>query len=138
MDNSKIEVIKAPGYLELFEYGSKFFNNLVATYECPCVENLKENYWVEMYDTITKYNDRHNTPVSNVKIREAINQVTREEKSRAAGDSDIQQTERPPRKCFICVSVDHLINKFQKPSKDNSKQRKNVSSNERGNCASQT
>ena len=39
---------------------------------------LKGNYRGVMYDTITKYNDHNHTPLSNVNIREAINQVMRE------------------------------------------------------------
>ena len=43
-------------------------------------------------------------------------------KARAAGDSDIQQAERTPRKYFKCGSVDHIIAKYPKPPKDNEKQ----------------
>ena len=82
-DNSKIEVIKDPGYSKLFECGKKFFNNLDATYERACMANAKEKYRSEMYDTITKYNDQHHTPLSNVNIIEAIDQVTREKQSEA-------------------------------------------------------
>ena len=35
----------------------------------------------EMYDNITKYNDKHNTPLSNVNIGEGIDQVMREEET---------------------------------------------------------
>ena len=52
-------------------------------------------------------------------------------------DSDRQQTERPPRKCFICEYVDHLIVKCLKPPKDNNKQQKKVRFIERVNCISQ-
>ena len=34
-----------------------------------------------MYDTITKYNGQHHTPLPNVDIREVINQVTRKEEA---------------------------------------------------------
>ena len=34
-----------------------------------------------MYDTITKYNEQHHTPLSNVNIIEAIDQVMREEEA---------------------------------------------------------
>ena len=43
------------------------------------MENAKEKYWGEMYDTMTKYNDQHHTPLSKVNIIEAIYQVMREE-----------------------------------------------------------
>ena len=41
------------------------------------------------------------------------------EKSRTDGDSDRQQTERTPCKCFRCGYVDHLIPKFPKSPKYN-------------------
>ena len=53
-DNSKIEVIKAPGYFKLFKCGKKFFNNMYTTYKCACMENDKGGYWGGMYETITK------------------------------------------------------------------------------------
>ena len=68
-DNYKIEVIKAPGCFKLFKCGKKFFDNLDVTYERACMANEKENYWEKMYDTITKYNNKRYTPLSNVKIR---------------------------------------------------------------------
>ena len=34
--------------------------------------NLKDKYYTDMFNTLTYYNDRNNTPSSNVKIREAI------------------------------------------------------------------
>ena len=37
----------------------------------------------EIYDTITNYNDRNNTPLSKAKIREAIDQVILEDKVEA-------------------------------------------------------
>ena len=43
------------------------------------------------------------------------------EKARAAGDLDNRQTERTPRKCFRCISKDHLIENFPKPQKENEK-----------------
>ena len=50
---------------------------------------------------------------------------------------DRQQSERTPRKCFRCGSIDNLIAKCPKPHKDNKKQLKTVCFNERGICASQ-
>ena len=47
------------------------------------MENAKENYWLEMYDTITNYNGQNNKPLTNTKIGEAINQVTLEDRSGA-------------------------------------------------------
>ena len=58
-------------------------------------------------------------------------------KTRAAGDPEIQRTERTPRKCFRCGSLYHLIAKCPKPPKDNEKRRNQVSFDERGNHALQ-
>ena len=71
-DHSKTGLIKAIGCRKLFECSRKFFENLYATYPRACMENAKGKYLGEMYDNITKYNDKHNTPLSNVNIRSAI------------------------------------------------------------------
>ena len=55
------------------------------------------------------------------------------EKYRAAVDSDKQQTELKPNKCFRCGSEDDLIYKFPKPPKDNEKRINQVCFSERGN-----
>ena len=52
-------------------------------YEHVCMENAKGNYWSEMYDNITNYNECNNKPLSNEKIREAIDQVILEDKTEA-------------------------------------------------------
>ena len=46
---------------------------------------------------------------------------------------DNRQTERTSRKCFRCGSEDHLIKKCPNQPKDNTKQRKQVRFNEKGN-----
>ena len=43
--------------------------------------------------------------------------------------------ERPHRKCFRCVSEDHMIARCTKPSKDNKNRRNQVRFNEKGNLA---
>ena len=45
--------------------------------------NVKDKYWTEMYNTITNYNDRNHTPLSNVKIAEAIDKIILEEQAEA-------------------------------------------------------
>ena len=45
------------------------------------MENVKDNYWTEIYDTITNYNERNHTPLSNANIREAIDKVILEEQA---------------------------------------------------------
>ena len=56
-------------------------------------------------------------------------------KSRAIDVSSNRNSERLPRKCFRCVSEDHMIAKCPKPPKDNKKRRRQVRFNEKGNCA---
>ena len=46
---------------------------------------------------------------------------------------DNRQTERTPRKCFICGSEDHMIAKFPNPPKNNENWRNKVRFNEKGN-----
>ena len=58
-------------------------------------------------------------------------------KFHAAGDTDRQQTERPPQECFRYGYVDHLIAKQPKPPKYNGEQRNTVRFNEMGNRAPQ-
>ena len=55
--------------------------NLDATYKRACMANAKEKCWLEMYDTITNYNDRKNTPLSNAGNIKAIGQVIIEEEA---------------------------------------------------------
>ena len=43
------------------------------------METLRDKYRTEMYKTLTDYNDRNNTILSNAKIREAIRKVIEEE-----------------------------------------------------------
>ena len=45
------------------------------------MENTKDKYWTEMYDTITNYNCQNNTPLYNSNIREAIDKVIRKEQT---------------------------------------------------------
>ena len=58
--------------------------------------------------------------LTNIQIKK---KKTRKEKvkARAAADSDRQQAGCTPHKCFICGSVDHLIDKYLKTPKENKK-----------------
>ena len=56
-------------------------------------------------------------------------------KARAVGISSNRNSDRPSRKCYRCVSEDHMIAKFPKPPKDSDKRRKSVRFNEKGNPA---
>ena len=56
-----------------------------------------------MYDTITKYNGQNHTTLSNVKIREAINKVMKEEQEES--NNVMVDTFRPQRN-----KSDNIIN----------------------------
>ena len=57
------------------------------------------------------------------------------DKARAVDVSSNRNSERPPCKCFRCVSEYHMIAKCPKPPKYNQKRRKQVRFNEKGNRA---
>ena len=94
-DNSDINV---PIYFKLFECGKKFLNNLDATYEQAgmetsqeiwdmaklsygraCMLYKKENYYTELSNTKTNFNENTDMPLSNVHISEAIMKVMMED-----------------------------------------------------------
>ena len=54
-------------------------NNLDAACEQECMATLKNKYYIEICNTLTDYNGRNNTPLSNKKIQEAIRKVMEEE-----------------------------------------------------------
>ena len=43
------------------------------------METSRDNYYTEMFNTLTDYNDRNNTPLSNLNIWEVIRKVIEEE-----------------------------------------------------------
>ena len=49
--------------------------------------SVKGKYWSEFYNILTNYNDQDDTPLSNVNIKEAINQVIPEERVVAEADN---------------------------------------------------
>ena len=49
-----------------------------------------------------------------------------------AGDLENKRTEHTPCKCFKCVSIDNLISKCPKSTKDNEKHKKQAHLSERG------
>ena len=52
--------------------------------------------------------------------------VKEKKKARAAVDLDNRRTEHMPHKCFRLGSEDHIIEKYQKPPKENEKQQKAI------------
>ena len=54
-------------------------------------------------------------------------------KAHAVDALDNRKAERTPRRCFKCVSEDHMIAKCPKPPKDNEERQKQVRFNEKGN-----
>ena len=65
-----------------------------------------------------------------------VKKIQDKEKYCAAGDQDRQRTKHPPRKCFRCGSVDHIISECPNPPKYNNKRQNNVRFNEGVNRAS--
>ena len=76
MDNP---VINEPIYFNLFKCGKYLLNRLDASCKQACMATSRESYYIEIFNTLTDYNDRNNTPLSNDKIREAIHRVIEEE-----------------------------------------------------------
>ena len=62
-------VINESSYFNLSECGKNFLNNIDATYEWMCMATLKGKYYSDICNTLTGYNDRKNTPLSNANIR---------------------------------------------------------------------
>ena len=76
-----IQLINALGHFKLFKCRQEFLNNLDANYEHACMENVKDKYCMEMYNTITNYNDRNHKPLSNANIREVIDKLILEQQA---------------------------------------------------------
>ena len=58
-------VINEPRYFNLFECG---LNRLDATCKRACIATSRDKYYTEMFNTLTYYNDRNNTPLLNDNI----------------------------------------------------------------------
>ena len=71
-DNS---VINELIYFNLFECGKNILNRLDATYGRACMATSRDRYYTENFNTLTNYNDRNNTPLSDTNIWEAIGKV---------------------------------------------------------------
>ena len=61
-------VINDPSYFNLFGCGEKLLNNLDATCGQACMVTSKDKYYMEMWNTLTDYNERNNTPLSSANI----------------------------------------------------------------------
>ena len=61
-------VINSPVYFKMFKCGKELFRKLYVTDECAYLSYLKDEYWTEMCDAITNYNERNHTPLSNANI----------------------------------------------------------------------
>ena len=61
-------VINGMSYFNLFECGKNILNSLDAMFRRACMKTSKENYYTGMYKTLTDYNGRNNTLLSNKEI----------------------------------------------------------------------
>ena len=73
-----ITVINKPRYFKLFECGKNLLNRLDATCNQACIATSRDRYYTEIFRTQTDYNDRNNTPLSNLNLREAIRKLMEE------------------------------------------------------------
>ena len=74
--------------------------------------------------------------LSNHSVEKCFKKIRKEkEKARSAGTSSNKNSDRPARKCFRCVSEDHLIAKCPNPPKDSEKRRMSDKSKEKDNSA---
>ena len=65
-------------YFNIFECGRDILNRLDVTYEQACMTTQKDKLFEKLLETIVDYNDRHNTPLSNDKLRPAVSKVVAE------------------------------------------------------------
>ena len=71
--------INEPSYFNLFQCGKKILKNLDSVCERSCMANSKNNYYTEIFNTLTDYNERNNTPLINSNIIKAIRKFMEEE-----------------------------------------------------------
>ena len=67
-----------PSYFNRFEWGRNLLNRIDVTYEQACMFAPKEKYYTNMLETLIDYNDHHNVPLSNEKLRQAVSKVMSE------------------------------------------------------------
>ena len=65
-------VINESCYYKIFKCAKNLLNKLDTKCELGCMETSSDNKYTEMFKTLTDYNDRNNTSLSNEKIREAL------------------------------------------------------------------
>ena len=63
----------------VFECRRKLLDKLDVSYEKWCMATPKEEYFGEMLDHIIKQNHRHDTPMSNENLQEAVIRVMKDE-----------------------------------------------------------
>ena len=69
---------EVPSYFNIFKCGKNVLNRLGVTYEQACMATPKDKNYTKLLETVIEYNDHHNEPLSNEKIRQAIRTVTEE------------------------------------------------------------
>ena len=72
-------VVNEPIYFKLFKCGIKFLKHIDAICERACMTPSKDKCYMEMFNTLTDYNDFKNKSLSKLKIQEAIHKVIEEE-----------------------------------------------------------
>ena len=69
---------EVPSYFNVFKCGRNIFNRLDMTYEWAYMATLKDKYFEKMLETLFNHNDRHNEPLSNKKLQQAVSKVVAE------------------------------------------------------------
>ena len=65
-------------YFNISECGRNILNRLKVTYEQAYMAITKEEYFTKMLEDLVDYNDCHNAPLSNEKLRQAVSKFTAE------------------------------------------------------------
>ena len=59
-------------YFNIFEYGKHILNRLGVMFERACMSTTKDKYFEKILETVVVHSDRHNVPLSNENIRQAV------------------------------------------------------------------
>ena len=75
----------------MFECTRNLLNRLDVTYERVCMATTKDKYFEKVLDNLVNHNDRHNSPLSNEKLRQEVIEViaeTEEEERNAQNNAN--------------------------------------------------
>ena len=82
---------EVPSYFNIFECGRNILNRLDVMNERACMATPKDKDCTKFLETLVDYNDHHNAPLYNEKLRQAISTViaeTEEEEPKIISDAN--------------------------------------------------